>query len=66
MLTPLLDCYQVAHYLNVSHETVYLMIRRGDIVCVHVGVRAVRIRREDLMRYVRQQLECRGRTQGPD
>ncbi len=51
----LLTAQQVANQLNISDDQVYLMLRRGDLPVVPIG-RLVRVRQEDLDRYVNDKI----------
>jgi excisionase family DNA binding protein len=44
---------QVAEILHVSRSFAYLLMRRGDIPTVRIG-NAVRVRPEDLERYIQE------------
>lgn len=41
---------QLAEYLQVSYQTVYKMVRNGDIRAVKIG-RSYRVRKEDVDAY---------------
>jgi putative molybdopterin biosynthesis protein len=51
----LLTIPQVAVAMSLGRSTVYELVQRGELPVVHVG-RAVRVRAEDLQRFV-QELE---------
>ena len=55
MSTQLLKVNNVAEKLNISISMAYQLIQRGEINAVHIG-RAVRVREEDLEKYVNQQI----------
>jgi len=47
----LLTIPQVARTLGLSRAMIYLLIRRGELRCIHVG-RAVRVTRAEVRRFV--------------
>ena len=53
METRLLKGKEVAAMLGVSASFAYLLMKRGDIPTVRIGT-AVRVRPEDLERYIRE------------
>jgi DNA end-binding protein Ku len=59
---PLLEVYEVAHELKCSHETVLRLIRTKQLVAVHLGTRAWRVRRLDLDAFIEARLH--GHTNG--
>ncbi len=50
-LPRLLTVLEVANILGLGQSTVYLLIKRGELTCVHIG-RAVRVRQEDLEAFI--------------
>lgn len=50
---PLLKVPDVAEILNCSKAYIYKLVKRGEIPSVQIGT-AVRIRREDLDRYIHE------------
>lgn len=53
--TYLLRASEVAKILNVSRAMAYLLMQRGEIRTVRIGT-ARRVRREDLYRYIQENL----------
>jgi excisionase family DNA binding protein len=51
MLNDLLRGEEVARVLGVSRSFAYLLMKRGDLPVIRFG-RAVRVRREDLEKYI--------------
>jgi excisionase family DNA binding protein len=51
-LSPLMEVYEVAHDLKLSHEEVLRRIRRGDIPAVKLGKRSWRVLRVGLEAYL--------------
>jgi excisionase family DNA binding protein len=51
---PLLKVRQVAARLAVSLPQAYRVIHSGEIPLVRVGERSVRVREEDVERYIRE------------
>lgn len=43
---------QVANYLNVSERTIYRWIKEGEITCVKIGKRFIRITAAEVNRMV--------------
>lgn len=60
----LFNAGEVAQTLGISRSFAYLLMRRGDIITVRVG-RSVRVRPQDLERYISQNLSAR-EEQYPD
>jgi excisionase family DNA binding protein len=52
---PFLRASEVARILSISRAMAYQLIQRGDIRSVHIGT-ACRVRREDLERYIQENL----------
>jgi excisionase family DNA binding protein len=55
----LLRVEEVAEILQVSRAFGYQLVQRGEIPGVHLG-RAVRVRREDLQRYIEANVRSSG------
>jgi excisionase family DNA binding protein len=55
---------EVAQTLGISRSFAYLLMRRGDITTVRVG-RSIRVRPQDLERYISQNLSA-SEEQYPD
>lgn len=53
---PLLKAAQVAHILNVSRAFAYQLMQKGVVPTVRI-LGAVRVRPEDLERYIHQSVE---------
>lgn len=53
--SPLLTAEEVGAYLKIGRSTVYMLLQKGDLPCVHIG-RAVRVRRVDLQQFVERHL----------
>ena len=49
---PLLNARQVSLLLNISRSRTYALMQTGVIPCVHVGIKSRRVRREDLKKYI--------------
>jgi excisionase family DNA binding protein len=49
---PLLNARQVSLLLNISRSRTYALMQGGIIPCVHVGIKSRRVRREDLKKYI--------------
>ena len=56
---PLLRAIEVARRLNISRALAYQLMQRGDIRTVSIGS-ARRVRREDLERYIQDNLSQAG------
>ncbi len=56
----LLQARQVAEKLNISTFTAYELMRRGELPVIRVGPRLVRVREEDLRRFIERQRRKQG------
>jgi excisionase family DNA binding protein len=56
METRLLKSEEVAEILQVSRAHAYMLMRRGEIPTVRIG-KVVRVRREDLERYIHEKVQ---------
>ena len=54
--TKLLKAGQVAEILKVSKSHVYKLMRTGEIPTVRIGIKSVRVRPEDLNRYIQEHI----------
>jgi excisionase family DNA binding protein len=52
-MTTYISISEVQQTLSVSRSTVYRLIERGELRCVHIG-RAVRISSEDVQAFLRR------------
>lgn len=46
---------EVAKYLKISKSKLYLMIARREIPFIRIGVKSVRIRESDLIKWLEEQ-----------
>ena len=52
--TRLLKAAEVAEILKVSKSNVYKLMAKGEIPRVRIGIKSVRVRPEDLNRYIQE------------
>jgi excisionase family DNA binding protein len=55
-LPDILRLPEVAKYLRISRAQVYILAKRGEIPCFHVGT-SPRVRRSDLEKWLGRQLQ---------
>ena len=56
----LLKCEEAAKRLSMGRAKVYLMVARGELPCIRIGNRAVRIPAQALEDWVRERVSARG------
>ena len=62
MTTALLTVLEVAARLHVSARQVRRLIACGELPCVRIGERGIRISERDVATFVKQRTETRGKT----
>ena len=56
----LLKCEEAAKRLSMGRAKVYLMVARGELPCIRIGNRAVRIPAQALEDWVRERVSAQG------
>jgi excisionase family DNA binding protein len=57
---PLLNARQISLILNISRSRTYALMQRGIIPTVRVGIKSRRVRREDLNKYILDNIYSEG------
>ena len=64
MIVKLLKAAEVAEILGVSRTQAYRLMQMGEIPSVRFGQRTVRVRPEDLKRYIETHTQCQEEEKG--